>query len=317
MSTVHEIGDTELTGLASPPSSSTPSIHPFELSTFRSANGLSAQGTSTIPSPLQGQAVAPHQAEEEDRRESSAASYEGVESAHMSFRDSRAGFLGPTSYNAVFTENPASLSVISEPHDLEDSSRLPPVTAERIQQGVEVLRLLRDMPIYQRFTQRWFDLFDGTVAMVPAMRIWIDDLWSEFGDLLEEGKPEQLRALSELVWRNTRKPLKVHGQMTASEWARSASGRNLRWEVVGTVFSFVGIVAANLSNWDSIFDFIRERFVDRATFAERMRKASEFCLCFCFESEVLNDNYVTFIYLDLILVECIKGEARLSDLTEP
>lgn len=106
--------------------------------------------------------------------------------------------------------------------------------------------------------------------------------------------------------------------MSAREWAESASGRNLRWEVVGVILSFAGLVAVNLSNWDSIFDSIREKFVDRATFAERMRKASEFCLCFCFESEVLNDIYVTFIYLDLVLVECVKGEARtLPNWIEP
>ena len=70
----------------------------------------------------------------------------------MSFRDSKAGFLGPTSYSAVFTENPGSLSVISEP---ENPPHLPPVSAEKIQQGAEVLSMLRDMPIYQKFTQRW------------------------------------------------------------------------------------------------------------------------------------------------------------------
>lgn len=90
----------------------------------------------------------------DDRRGSSAISYANPESA-MSFRDSRRGFLGATSYNAVFTENPGSLSVITEPHDAEDPSQHPPVTAEKIQQGAEVLRLLRDMPIYKKFTQRW------------------------------------------------------------------------------------------------------------------------------------------------------------------
>lgn len=132
------------------------------------------------------------------------------------------------------------------------------------------------------------------------------------GGLLEATHSDEnaLRSLSELVWRNTRKPFKAHSQMTAHEWARSASGRNLRWEVVGVILSFAGLVAVNLSHWDSIFDTIRERFVDRGTFAERMRKASEFCLCFCFESDALNDIYVTFIYLDLVLVECVKGEAR-------
>ncbi len=204
-----------------------------------------------------------------------------TDSSHMSFRDSKTGFLGPTSYNAVFTENAGSLSVITEPHDSsEDAQSLPPVSVEKIQQGAEVLSMLRDIPIYQRFTQRWYDICDGIVVMQPAYRIWIDELWSEFGRLLQDGNPEQLRSLSELVWRNTRRPMKVHGQMTAQEWARSASGRNLRWEVVGVILSMVGIIAGNLSCWDNIFDSVREKFVDRETFADRMRKASEFCLCF-------------------------------------
>ena len=104
--------------------------------------------------------------------------------------------------------------------------------------------------------------------------------------------------------------MKTHGQMTAKEWARAASGRNLRWEVVGIILSMVGLVAVNLSNWESIFQSIQEKFVERATFGERMRKAAEFCLCFCYESEVLNDIYVCFMYEDLVLVECLKGDFR-------
>ena len=50
----------------------------------------------------------------------------------MSFRDSKTGFLGPTSYSAVFTENPGSLSVITEPHDVDDATYLPPVSAEKV-----------------------------------------------------------------------------------------------------------------------------------------------------------------------------------------
>ena len=152
----------------------------------------------------------------------------------------------------------------------------------------------------------------GILVMQPAYRIWIDELWSEFGRLLLEGNPDQLRNLSELVWRNTSKPLKVHGQMTPRDWAKSATGRNLRWEVVGVILTLAGLIAINLSNWDSIFDNIRDRFVDRATFAERMRKASEFCLCFCYEAEVLNDLYVCFMYEDLVLVECLKGDAHYA-----
>ncbi|KAK4544723.1 hypothetical protein LTR36_003972 [Oleoguttula mirabilis] len=229
----------------------------------------------------------------------------------MSFKEGKVGFLGPTSYSAVFTEHSGSLG-IGDHEDLDDAPNLPPVTAEKIQQGAEVLMLLRDIPLYETFTKRFFDLCDGIVVLRPVYRIWIDELWTEFGRLLVDGSPDELRSLSELVWRNTRRPMIVHGQMSAREWAKSASGRNLRWEVVGVILSMVGLTAVNLSNWDTIFETIRDRYVDRATFAERMRKVSEFCLCFCYESEVLNDIYVSFMYEDLVLVECIKGDAHYA-----
>lgn len=293
-------------GLASPLSST--GLNHKEFSAFRPVNGASLGLTSMIKSPAPQAPMAPTPISGEDRRTSSSASFASPES--MSFRDSKTGFLGPTSYSAVFTENPQSLSVITEPYEGEESQRLPPVPAEKIQQGAEVLAMLRDMPIYKRFTQRWFDMTDSIIVTRPVFQLWMDELWSEFGRLLQEGDADQLRSLSEMVWRNTRRPLKVHGQISAAEWARSASGRCLRWEVVGIILSMVGLIAVNLSNWDSIFDSIRENFIDRATFADRMRRASEFCLMFCYESEVLNDIYVCFMYEDLILVECIKGDAR-------
>ncbi|KJX93304.1 transcription factor C6 like protein [Zymoseptoria brevis] len=146
----------------------------------------------------------------------------------------------------------------------------------------------------------------------PIFQVWADELWDQFGPLLTEGRPDQLRALSEQVWRNTRRPMEVNGKMCARDWARSSSGQNLRWEVVGCLMTLVGLVACSLSNWDGIFDQIRERYVDRATFSTRMRKASEFCLCFCYESEVLNDIYLCFIYEDLVLVELVKGDAHYA-----
>ena len=176
----------------------------------------------------------------DDRRNSSFTNSAPVctESGSMTFREGKVGFLGPTSYSAVFTENPGSLGIehdiSDEPHDM---SQLPPISPEKIQQGAEVLALLRDMPLYEKLNQRLFDICDGIVVGQPIFRIWVDEMWSEFGQILTEGKPEQLRSLSELVWRNTRRPMKVNGQMTAREWAKSASGRNLRWEIVGLVGS--------------------------------------------------------------------------------
>lgn len=224
----------------------------------------------------------------------------------MSFREGNVGFLGPTSYSAVFTENLDSLRGL-EQEEIDD--QLPaPVSQNNINQGAEVLALLKDMQIFKRFSQRFFEMCDGILVAESAYRIWVDDLWAEFGTVLATGKMEELRGLSELVWRNTKCPPKTHGNMSAREWAKSATGHGLRWEVIGIILSLTGLTAANLSDWDSIFHEIGDHYVDRAMFSERMRKVSELCLCFCYESEVLNDLYIIFSYQDVILTECIKGE---------
>ncbi|EME84636.1 uncharacterized protein MYCFIDRAFT_203102 [Pseudocercospora fijiensis CIRAD86] len=293
-------------GLVSPPSSN--STQQGKDAAFRVSTSQPAslgQG-SVLPSPTA--PMPPTPGEESKHSSAPSASYASPESAMSFIRDGRTGFLGPTSYSAVYTEN----SSILQTPDVEDPPDLPSLPADKIQQGAEVLSMFRDLPVYRNFTQRWFELCDGIVVLQPVFRIWIDELWNEFGKVLAEGNSEQMRSLSELVWRNTRRPMRVHGSMTAREWAKSASGRNLRWEVVGVVLSLVGLIAVNLSNWDTIFDSIRERYVDRATFAERMRKASEYCLCFCYESEVLNDIYVCFMFEDLVLVECLKGDAHYA-----
>ena len=232
----------------------------------------------------------------------------------MSFRDSKAGFLGPTSYNAIFTENAGSLSIITEAHDAETVSHLPPLTANKIQEGAEVLRLLRDMPTYQTFLSRWTEVTgDGVAIMQPALQIFIEDTWTELGGILQRGDADELRALSELVWRNTRKRISTNSQTTARAWARSACGQNLRWEVVGLVLCTIGLQAGALSAWDPLFKSVGATSSypqSQATFTERLRKAAEFCLCFCYESEVLNDLYIMFIYQELILIEILKGDAR-------
>lgn len=201
-----------------------------------------------------------------------------------------------------------SLSVL-EPDELEQSN-LTPVHPDYIQRGADVLALFQDMPRYRRFTQRWFDLSESSIALQPVFRIWQDELWNVHKDVLTEGRPEELYALSEMIWRNTRRPVELHGQMTYTEWAEASTGNNLRWEVIGIILALVGLVAVNLNDWDSIFDDIRDDIVDRATFSERMRNASELVLCFCYECEVLNDLYMLFLYEGLCLLELLKGDSR-------
>lgn len=267
----------------------------------------SLRQNSSLPTPVQ-QGVS--SASDSNRDKQTPGSNSVTSPNQHNFRDRKIGFLGATSFSAVFKENDEGRNLVGHTSDVEGGPSLAPLTAEKIQQGAEILMILRDMPLFERFTARWFDFTYSIVTIQAFFRIWIDEMWAQFGDTIQYGSPDELRSLSELVWRNTRKPMKTSGDMTAPEWVKSASGRNLRWEVVGIILSIVGLIVVNLSNWDSIFDSVRDKFVSRVAFADRMRRASEKCLFFCYDSEVLNDIYVFFMYEDLILVECVKGDVR-------
>lgn len=155
----------------------------------------------------------------------------------MAFQQERTiGFLGPTSFSAVFTENEGKLGVAESEDEREtEAQSLAPIPQEKITQGAEVLALLYNLPAYLKFAERWLNIIDGFSVSNPVFRLWIEQIWTAFGPILLQRSQSQLENLSELVWQNTRRPMQIHGQLTMREWAIAASGKNLRWEVIGTV----------------------------------------------------------------------------------
>lgn len=86
-----------------------------------------------------------------------------IPESDMSFRDISQGYLGATSYSAVYAEHQ---SILQTPHVEETPENLLPVTSvEKIQQGAQVLSILKDFPVYRQFMQRWFELSDGIMVM--------------------------------------------------------------------------------------------------------------------------------------------------------
>ena len=90
---------------------------------------------------------------------------------------SKAGFLGPTSYSAVFTENQNSGRIYLEPENPDDAPSMDPISTEKIQQGAEVLALLRDLPLYNTFTERCFDVCEGLINIPAIHWTWVEELW--------------------------------------------------------------------------------------------------------------------------------------------
>lgn len=156
-----------------------------------------------------------------------------------------AGFLGSTSYSAVLTENESSLG-LGQDEPVCHSGANPRISPDHVQKGAEILSLLRDMPIFERYIQRWYNTCQGIITIEPIIKQWSALLWSEYAEMLQNQNLEELRALSEHVWQNTDRRLRSESTKTAREWMELSSGKNLRWEVVGVTLCLVGLVATTV-----------------------------------------------------------------------
>lgn len=178
---------------------------------------------------------------------------------------------------------------------------------ERIKAGAELLSLLSDLHIYEQVMSRWFEIADGMMIIRPVYDIWMREIWNEFGPLLKSFKSvKDLYGFSELVWRNTLDSMPLDAYTTGRKWALLGTGRNLRWETVGLIFSGVGVLGSSLGDRDAIFTVTGVK--DRSIFARTMRDAVESCIGFCRESECTNEGFACLLYESAVLLESLRGD---------
>lgn len=171
-----------------------------------------------------------------------------------------------------------------------------PISIEKIKRGAEVLTLFRDLHFYQQLMSRWFEIADGLMVLRPVYGIWSDEIVKEFGTLLSSSTTaEELYGFSELVWRNTLGTMPLDAHTTGTKWALLSTGRNLRWETIGLIFSGVGVLSGSLSDWDPIFTVMKDMVKDRHTLVRRMRKVVDLCIGFCKECESINELFACLL----------------------
>ncbi|OTA53083.1 hypothetical protein K449DRAFT_224302 [Hypoxylon sp. EC38] len=226
----------------------------------------------------------------------------------------RQGFLGETSYISIF-EDGLGCSGISNP-DLESSPvQKVKLSHDRITQGCKVLSFLRDNSMLIRLVSRWYEICEdeGCICIEPIMKEWLWGLWPHHGDVLRDQNPEKIRRLCELIWRNTQAPISFNENTTVTQWARSSTGPNLRWEVVGLIAAIAGQCATTPepSNRHS-----KTHKFAHPSFPRQMLEVSEACLSFCRECEALGDMFAWLLMENCCLTGKIKGETTHATYTQ-
>jgi hypothetical protein len=165
-------------------------------------------------------------------------------------------FLGFTSYSSILAEHSTGLGLESQESNVGTPFN---ISLHHIKKGTEILALLIDMPLWERFIDRWFKLCPGVVVIEPMVRQWASELWQVHKKTLQSGKPDKLEELSVLVWQNTQSAVVFNRETTPREWVSKSTGVNLRWETVGTLFTIIGLLALTLMGkytYQSIFHII-------------------------------------------------------------
>ncbi|KAF9640792.1 hypothetical protein BFW01_g12598 [Lasiodiplodia theobromae] len=219
-----------------------------------------------------------------------------------------AGFLGSTSYSAVLTENEGSLGMSQEDHDCHSCSN-PRISPENVQKGVEILSLLKDIPIFERYIQRWYTVTQGIITIEPIIKQWMTSLSSEYAEVLQYQDVGQLRKLSEHIWQNTDQKLRSESVKTAREWIDLSTAQNLRWEVVGIILCLVGVVATTMPEWDPLLAFNNRRYKNKRSLIVAMYRASETCLKFCEETCIPNDIGMWLMYEINVMYLFLHGDS--------
>ena len=226
------------------------------------------------------------------------------------------GFLGPTSYSAVFTEGQSHLSkgdgeLSNEINVRGWKSSVPPSwDSGKIKEGAEVLSLLADLSKHKSILNRRDELclsdythyISDCIALIPST---LKD---------SHGHPWCLTTLSHNVFTRTSTPFLIDANMSLREYPSFLMGENLCWETVGLMLSALGLSAVLMDEVNTYEESHSEP--NWKDLAQRLLRAGDQCITFCEQYGNLKDTGVTLIMANFILHTQVYGDAGEQVETE-
>ncbi|KAI1260230.1 hypothetical protein F5Y18DRAFT_405977 [Xylariaceae sp. FL1019] len=238
---------------------------------------------------------------------SSPTSPEGLNS-----RSTAPGYLGFTSFSAVFEETqislcehnrrqgtqdtPSTSDAQSQASVVQDSLILSPRTQEAC------MYILRNVPEPSRGriclrgspVEAWVYYFLGEV---------LDSLYDTFGHYFGPQRSEaSLQELARIISRNTALPFSDDDDITPSEWMAQFSGPNTRWETLGLLFAF----------WDFTVNSITlEKSTTQDEYGRPSRitkEAVDFCVELCNGFSAANSMFLFLSFRQLVVETQINGD---------
>lgn len=152
-------------------------------------------------------------------------------------------------HDALLAENEITIGISNSESPIDLS-----IPQSQIEKGAAILSLLIDLPLFDKYIEKWFSFARGVIVIEPMVKAWSSGMWTTWHKVLESQTADGLRRMSENIWKNTMKPLAhlLNRDTTPREFIAKTTGEHLRWEVVGIILTLVGLLAQNLQGKQSV-----------------------------------------------------------------
>lgn len=203
------------------------------------------------------------------------------------------GFLGSTSFSAVFNEDQSingPQSRFCEESVISSVVETPTYREGRVELGAQVLRHLSRMDLFETVITEWQEDDHGLTQFCPwimkCMKSIKEDLYDQipWHTTSHQDQDTVLLRLSEGLFRNNLKPMRFDGDCTLDHFATLFTGSRLRWESIGMFFICVAVGSATMKRGHPILSsFVGSGPQSQAAMARRMLDLTHSCIKFCEE----------------------------------
>lgn len=228
---------------------------------------------------------------------------------------SATGFLGLTSYSAVFSEHDKCIGAeIRSPATNDTVSANP----KQIQVGAQILQLLsRNISFYEKMIEARFKLFQGWTLGRPTTLSLLKSIRNVLAlHLSNENDDNAALSLSKRFFESTTKPIEHNNSMAFQEYI---SDITMRWESVGLLFATTGLSTSWIPYDDPAWKYSNQE--SPRDVAIRAITAGDICLQFCDHSVAMNDPLVWLLLHHTAGLTVAYGDSGMSrhndNLTAP
>lgn len=227
------------------------------------------------------------------------------------------GFLGSTSFSAVFTEQKANLDIGLAAR----STMIYPTAQVRLNQdqdlvraGARLLSMFRYIDLIGRFVEHWYWYAHGLPVLAPVVRAALASTNQLYSSTFKEaGNENQLLALAEKIFQNTARPLRASPYTSAPAYASMFIGENLRWEILGIIITLVGASATTLSGSSHpLWDDVEAERLDKKQFVREIVELSNVSLSLVRSDGEPNDLLAWLLYDNFMLSTVYHGDSSES-----